>query len=435
MKYAIVLIPVLLVLVLPLNASAQQAAAPLQLADLQDAAIAADPRSREFDLLERQSELRQRNIDATRLPTLSIEGLAQYQSDVPTAPFRLPTGEPLFSPPKATYDSFVRVEQRLFDPARGPQSALEQAQLAEQQARVRTTLFTLRQQVNDAFFAAAVLQERGGALQALIANLQARLDETNARVQAGSALAADAATIEAARLQREQERDELNASRSAALAVLSRLTGRQITEADTLALPDLSAAAAAARRNPEQLRARPEHDLFARVGERTARQEDVAVAQERPRVSTFARLGYGRPGLNFISDEFDTYAVGGVQLQWRAWTWGSASREREALRLQQDIVAADQAAFARGLAEAVEGDAATIDRLERAVQTDQRIIALREQVERSAQARLQEGVSTSAEYVDRTTELLQAQFALVGHRVELAQSRARLLTTLGLGVK
>jgi outer membrane protein TolC len=414
------------------EAAAQQ---PLQLADLQQSAIATDPRSREFDLLARQSDLRLRNIAATRLPTVSVEGLTQYQSDVPTAPSRVPGGPPLFVPPKATYDSFLRLEQRLFDPSRGAQSALERAQLSEQQARVRTTLFALRQQVNDAFFAAALLQERVGALQAIIDNLRARLAETNARVREGTVLAVDAATIEAAMLQREQDRDELNANRRAALALLSKLTGRQISDADTLALPDLSALVANARRAPEDLRARPEHEQFATSRERVARQQALVAAQERPRVSTFARLGYGRPGLNFINDEFDTYALGGVQLQWRAWTWGAATREREALALQQEIIAADQAAFAKGLTESIEPDEATIDRLQNVVESDRRIIDLRGQVERSAQIRLQEGALTASEYVDRRTELLQAQFALVGHRVELAQSSARLLTTLGLEVK
>ena len=64
---------------------------PLQLADLQQSAIATDPRSREFDLLARQSDLRLRNIAATRLPTVSAEGLTQYQSAVPTAPSRVPS--------------------------------------------------------------------------------------------------------------------------------------------------------------------------------------------------------------------------------------------------------------------------------------------------------------------------------------------------------
>ena len=41
----------------------------------------------------------------------------------------------------------------------------------------------------------------------------------------------------------------------------------------------------------------------------------------------------------------------------------------------------------------------------------------------------------AAEYVDRQTEWLTAQFDRARHRVELAASQARLLTTLGLEVR
>jgi outer membrane protein TolC len=299
---------------------------------------------------------------------------------------------------------------------------------------VKTTLFSLRQQVNEAFFAASALQARADALAATVADLDARLRETNVRVREGTALPAEAAAIEATLLQRRQDEEELRSNRRAALARLATLTGQAIAEEDTLALPDVSAAARA-RQTPAELRARPEYDLFAKTRERLARQQDAATAQERPRVSTFARLGYGRPGLNFISDQFDSYGLGGVRVQWNAWTWGSGGREREALAIQQQVVAADQAAFAKGLVESIETDEAALDRLQGALALDERIVTLREQVERSTQLRLQEGVVTASEYLDRSAELLQARFARAGHQVELAQAGARLLTTLGLEVR
>src|SRR5439155_669945 len=55
--------------------------------------------------------------------------------------------------------------------------------------------------------------------------------------------------------------------------------------------------------------------------------------------------------------------------------------------------------------------------------------------DRAARARLREGATTAAEYVDRQTEWLAAQFDRARHRVELAASQARLLTTLGLEVR
>jgi hypothetical protein len=81
----------------PGSAAAQtpaSAAAPrsFDLSSLQQAAIESDPRMRQLQLLMEQSDLRLRNIAAGRLPSIVVEGQAQYQSDVPTAPLTLPSG-------------------------------------------------------------------------------------------------------------------------------------------------------------------------------------------------------------------------------------------------------------------------------------------------------------------------------------------------------
>ena len=408
--------------------------APLRLADLQRAARNADARAREIELLASQTELRLHNIDIERLPAVSAAGQSQLQSDVPTAPFTLPNGAPAFAPPKFTYDASVRIDQRIVDPSIGPRRALAHADLAESQARVRTSLFALRQEVNDNFFAAAVLQEQFGALRASIDDLEARLRETSVRVREGVALPAEAAAVEAALLRNRQQADEVKAARTAALQRLATLTGTAIAADAATILPDLADAAAQARAAIDRIRARPEYEQFDRARDRVARQEDVTAAGERVQLSTFGRFGYGRPGLNFISDQAEPYALAGIQLQWKAWTWGASARERQALALQRAVVAAEESAFTTSIRRALQTDLATIDRLQDAAASDDRIIALREDIDRTARVRLQEGATTAAEYVDRRTEWLTAQFDRARHRVELAQARARLLTTLGLEV-
>jgi len=415
--------------------SGQGGGPTLEVGGLYQSAIDADPRLRALQLQADQTDLRLRNIEAERLPSINAEGQAQYQSDVVTSPVLLPGGQPLFAPPKDTYDAHVRIDQRLLDPTTRPRVAAERAQLAEAQARIRTTLFGLRQEVNEAFFAAALIQERRGTLAATIADLEGRLREMNVRVREGAALSADAAAVEATLLQRRQDEAELGATRRAALARLSRLTGRSIAETDILALPQLTEAVTRARATVDDARARPEYAQFTRTRERLARQQEVVTAQDLPRVSAFARVGVGRPGLNFISDQFEPYGLAGVQVQWKPWTWGTTNREREALALQQQIVATDEAAFTKSLGRSTEADLAAIDRLGMALTLDDRIIALREEIERSMQARFRERVVTAADYLERSTELLQARFARTGHLVELAQASAKFLTTLGLEVR
>jgi outer membrane protein TolC len=151
-------------------------------------------------------------------------------------------------------------------------------------------------------------------------------------------------------------------------------------------------------------------------------------------VSAFGRLGYGRPGLNMLSSQFQSYWLAGVQVQWAPWDWGTTERDRESLEIQRDIVTTNEAAFTAGLRRGVEQSLAAIQRLDTALALDDRIIALRQQVERETAAKLREGVITAAEYADRASELLAARLARAQHRVELAQARAAYLTTIGVDV-
>ena len=408
---------------------------PLRLGLLQREARDADARTRELDLLAQQTDLRLRSIGVERLPSVSALGQSQYQSDVPTAPFNGPDGRPVFASPKFTYDASLRVDERLYDASIQPRRDLARADLAESQARVQSALFALRQEVNDAFFAAALLQEQLGALDATLDDLEARLGEMTKRVREGAALSAEAEAIEATVLQQRQQADGLRANRRAALARLAALTGRAIDPGAITLLPESAESVALARDALLRDRARPEYEQFDRARDRAARQQAVAKAADRPHVSAFGRGGYGRPGLDFVSDRPEAYALAGVQFQWKAWTWGISDRERDVLALQQTIVSAEEAAFTSGLRRAIEGDLAAIDHLEASLPADERIVSLRESIDRTVRVRLSEGVITASEYLDRHTEWLTAQFDRARHRVELAQARANMQTKLGLEVK
>ncbi|HJU64846.1 MAG TPA: TolC family protein, partial [Gemmatimonadaceae bacterium] len=404
----------------------------LHLATLQRQALAADPRLRQLDLQSRQSELRQRTLSAERFPTLSGDAQAQYQSDVPRVPFSVPGGDPTISPPNDTYDASFRVQQRILDPTLAPRRDVERAQLAESQARVHTALFALRQEVNESFFSAALLQERAAEIAATIEDLEGRLRDVTARVQEGTALPGEAAVVEASLLERRQDEAAVHADRRAALAVLAQLTRTEIADRVALVLPPLDDAATAARSALADVRARPEYRQFAETRERLRVQQNAAAAQHRPRLSAFARAGYGKPGLDFLSEEFDAYWLGGLRIEWTPWNWGSTRREQEVLALQQQIVTADEAAFTESLRRGIERDLAALDRLDSSLVLDERIIALRERIEGETRLRFDEGVVTAADYLDRRTDVLEARLGRITHRVERARTQARILTALGL---
>ena len=404
----------------------------VRLADLHARAVAADPRDAQRALLAAQSRLREATIAADRRPVLALEAQAQYQSDVARVPVTIP-GIPL--PPHETYDTRLVASQRLYDAAVGARSAVERARLAQSTARVEVVLHAVRQMVNEAFFSALRAQVQGEELANGVADLEAQLRVAETRVREGAALGSEARTVRAELLRRRQLLVESEAARRVALEILTDLTGVRTDSTTTLAAPGLERQVDLARDALGRLRARPEFEQFARSRDVLATQQRLRAALDRPRVSAFGRAGFGRPGLNPLNDTFDTWWLAGVQLQWAPWTWGNGDREREVLALEQRIIETDERAFASAVGRAAAQDLASIDRLTAIVATDDEIIALREQIAGETRARFAEGAVTSAEYVDRQTDVLSARLARAIHRAELAQARARVLTTLGLEVR
>jgi outer membrane protein TolC len=417
----------LLVSIIALRSEAQDT---LRLAELQQAAVARDPRMTQSRLFREQADLRVSTLRAERLPTFAAAAQAQHQSDITS--LRVPGVRPPF---KDTYDANLGVRLRVLDPSRGPRVVVEEAQLAESDARVSTAVFGQRQAVSDAWFAVRTLDAQRQVVETAITDLEAQLRTARERIAAGAALPGDAASIEAEVIRRRQSIAEIDANREAALTMLRDLTGRRIDSRAALLTPDLTAAVQRARPLLDSLRVRPEYRLYAASRELTAAREQALHAQDKPRLAAFTRAGYGRPGLNMLARDFDTYWLAGVQLEWSPFDWGTARREREVLRLQRDVIASEERAFVERIRRATIADLATIDRLQQTLADDEAIIQLRLGIVREARIRHSEGVITSAELVDRDTDLQAARLMLATHRVEMDQARARFLTTIGLEVR
>jgi outer membrane protein TolC len=416
----------------PLAAKAQ--ADSLRLSSVTTAAIAADPRAAQLELLASQSALRLRNIAADLKPAVSLDGLAQYQSDVASLDVNLP-GIELPTPSRDTYDARLGIQQRIYDPSITARRAVERAQLRESQARVRTAIYSLHESANTAFFTALRSQTQIAELETAIRDLEAQLEVADSRVKAGTALQSETNTLRAELLRRRQAVAEQRAARNAAIAILSDLTGKPIDPATPIAIPDLASEAAQARSHLAAIRSRPEYEQFERTREVLSLSQKAQAALEKPRLSAFGRAGYGRPGLNPLNNKFESYWLSGIQFQWTPGIWGTSSRDRQIADLERQIVDTEEQAFSAQLLRAIEQDLASIARLESSLADDEAIIALRENIFAETRSRYREAVITSAEYVDRQTDVLSARLSRATHRVELEQARAHLLTTLGMEVR
>lgn len=401
---------------------------------LHDAALKSDPRVNQRALLRAATDLRLAVIASERLPQLELNAQGTHQSDVTRPTFGIP-GVTIPDFPKERWQTTLDVEQRLYDGGdMVRRRELEEARLAESHAALEVALYEIRSDVNSAFFSAFLLEKRSAEYEALVADLEARLQTVRAQVEAGTALGRDAAEIEAEWVRAGLQRNEARASRRASLAILADLVGEPIDTTAVLVLPtgepershptDLAIIAA--------LRQRPEFDQFRQSRARLDREIAYTSTENRPRVFAFGQAGLGLPGLDQFRQSSDAFYQGGVRVEWRPWTWRSAGRTAAAYRLQQDVLATEERALGRRLARAVATDLEDIGRLKATLADDERVVALRTEVERQARAQYDEGAITTPDYVEARTEVLEARLELERHRVELAQARSRYLTTLGL---
>ena len=406
----------------------------LRLSAMQEAAIQSDPRGQQRELLRSATDLRQAVIGSDRLPRLTLNGWASHQSDVTQPEFGTP-GVTFPEFPKDRWQTTLDVEQPLYDAGDvSRRKAVEQARHAESEAGVNVALYELRSEVNSAFYSAFLFDQRTHEFDALVVDLDARLAAVRARVDAGTALGRDAAEIEAELVRAQLRRDEARASRRAALAILSDLVGTPVDTAAVLTLP-AETPELAAPSNPAALaalRQRPEFEQLRLSRMRLDREAEATSVENRPRIFAFGQAGVGLPGLDQFKRSTDAFWQAGLRLEWRPWTWRSAGRTSEALRVEQDVLATEEAALGRQLARAVVTDLEDIARLKATLADDERIVALRTEVERQARAQYDEGTITTPEYVEARTDVLEARLELDRHRVELAQARSRYLTTLGL---
>jgi outer membrane protein TolC len=402
----------------------------LRLAALQDAAVQRDPRARQALMQARATELRLQSLSAERLPRLELRGEATTQSEVASIPIQLPNTTPP-EPPKSRFEAALETQLTLYDGGvLAERRGLERARLQAEQARLAAQLYPLRMEVTEAFFAAFLLQERAAEVGTLVEDLEARLTLVRAQVRNGAALPGDTAALRAELLGASQQRAELAADRRAALAVLAQLAGREIGEADVLALPALDGRIA----TDAAPGAHPQYAVFAAERARLEQEEALVRARMQPQVTAFGQLAYGRPGPAQFREDLHGWWMGGVRVRWQPWDWGAAGRERQVLQVQRQIVDTEEAAFTDRLRREVQDELQTIARLRDALAADDRIVALREQVERQARVQLEERVITPAAYVDARTDLQEARLARQRHRVELARAQARYLTTLGIEV-
>ena len=385
------------------------------------------PLAAQAPLIESAYRTATAQLRTSYLPQAMVGVQASWQSDVTALPIQLPQVEvPRLS--QDQYRATLELNQTLWDGgATAAQRAVQEAQSEAERQRLRADLYAQREFVLQFYFAALLAERQAELLETHVRDLQTRKARAEALVAEGAAIPAQALIFDARLLEIAQQQDDNQARYEAALSGLRLLTGLTIGPTTRLEPPEMPVSISAA------VNERPELLWFAAQRAQTKARERFNQTRNLPRINAFGTLGYGRPGLNFLSNDFEPYAIVGLNMRWNigAIYAGTTQRDRELLRIQGERVGVEEKRFRQSVEIARLREDAELTRLQAAQEKDARIIALREKVSAACAAQLDNGVITPSEYISESTRELEARIGAAIRQTQLMQAQWKLLWILG----
>ncbi|MBB3841788.1 outer membrane protein TolC [Runella defluvii] len=383
------------------------------------------PQAGQTRLIQEATELQLKLLNRNFMPQSRLNGQATWQSDVTSVPIKLPNFE-ITPPPKDQYKLTLDVTQSIWDGGTiQKQKAVAVAnQLADQQ-KVTVDLYQLREQVSGLFFGALFAERQLKNFDILDKELRAKLAKTKASVQNGIAIRSNILALEARILEVEQLVLETQTRRTASLEALSLLTGANVDANTSLQLPTVAA-------NSSDIN-RPELKWFDAQKQTLSVSERLVKAKNLPKLSAFATGGYGRPGLNFLSTEFKTYFIGGVQLQIplsHLYT-NSQAIEVQQLRVNQQRVEKQKENFLLATQVRMASQRQEVSRLQALVESDRKLIDIRSTIRKAAESQLENGIITASDYLTELDNEDSARQNLILHEVQLLQAQNNLRLSAG----
>ena len=380
------------------------------------------PTGRQLPLIAAANDAALAQLRSNYFPQASLNGQATWQSDVTSFPIMLPNIEvPSIS--KDQYRVTLEVLQPIWD---GGQTArlgdVQTAQSKVEAQKIAVEQHAIREQVIQLYCAALLSKKQADALVATQNDIRTRRARIQEQVNNGTAIPAHVLAFDARLLELEQMQEEAMSRRNSALDGLALLSGLTIAAKDSLVVPPTATI-------PTFASQRPELTLFGLQQASAAAQEKTIQTRLLPRVNAIATLGYGRPGLNFLSNEFQPYAIFGVNFKWNLSGFYNRAphKERQQLQIQSERIALQREQFLLMNSLKNNQQQREIERLTKVQERDMAIVRLRDQVANTAAVQMENGVLTPSEYLIETTNATAARINAQLHEIQRLQAELLLV--------
>lgn len=400
---------VVLLAVLPLGVKSQT----LTVEMCQEKARANYPLIQQYNLIEKAARYSISNTVKAYLPQFTLSARATYQSDVTTLPIVIPNMK-IPELAKDQYQATLEMNQILWDGGMvKAQTKSVKASVESEMNKLNVDIYTLNERLNQLYFSIMLLNEQivqNGILQA---ELAVNYERISAYKSNGVANQTDLDLIKVEQINSHQRDTELKSSLKSYREVLEGIIGMKITEQTVFEKPTIPQLDFNAEVK------RPELDYFNAQAKYYESQRSMIVAGNMPRFSLFLQGGYGRPGLNMLTNEFGPFYMGGVRLAWNLSGFYTQKANLDKIEVNKRQVEVQKETFLFNNKLNNKQYKNDIDKLEESIKNDDEIIRLRNNIKNASEVKVQNGTATVTDLVrDINAESLAKQAKSL-HEIQL----------------
>ena len=376
------------------------------------------------ELYQKMSELKLENNATNYLPQVDFKAQATYQSDVTKVGISLP-GVNIPEQSKDQYKMYLDVKQNIWDGGlTKANEILEKARKEANQQQVEVEVYKVKEQVNSLYFSSFLIQQNLELLLKKQETLDARKDRMDSAVKNGMLLSSELDQILAELVKVKQQKIELQSQRETVLSALAILTGKEPGALQNLDLESQEITF-------QTEISRPELGLFEKQTDQLEASSELLHKKRNPKLFGFGQAGYGRPGLNMLSNDFGTYGLVGIGVNWTVFDWKNTRREREVIQLQTQLIDTQEEQFERNIAIALDGEQKKIQKLQEILQSDRELIDLQTRITASSASKLENGTITSSDYIQDLNAEMAARITFESHKVQLEAAKINYQTING----
>jgi outer membrane protein TolC len=402
----------------------------VKLIDLYKAVDSNNPLSKIPGGIDSIYEIKRKNLAVNYLPKLDLNGSTSWQSEVTSLDVNIPI--PGFSIPKADKDQYkvsLDVSQLIWDGgSTKAREALEDVNQILEKNKIDIEITNIKDRITNLFFTLLTIKVTEDQLNLMISDLDKRIQELESSVKTGNVLNSTLDGLKAERLKLLQNLDAVPAQRKSLISNLKSLTGIEIGEADQLILPNVDTLT-------DKSCLRPEFENFKLQQELTKGTSNLIGRKRYPVFAAYASAGYGKPGMNMLSNNWNTYYLVGAKLSWNIWDWNSVKKDKQQFKIQSNIVDFRRKAYLDGYQAQIEGIQSEIFKLNNQLNKDIEIIRLLHQVTERSKSSLQNGTITSAIYLADFNSESRAQLELELRKIRLSLQKVMLYNATGAQLK